>query len=184
MRRVRLNGLSVLDVLTYDGSNRLAEQQQEDLMAFGKLICAVGCSSMAALTNLPKAVDTLGRLHGPDVREVALYLLQPGAHKSINEVMEKLWTKSLEEMTAAFKWVQSAGVERRLTARRSADDLAESYLMRELENGRLVRLMAKFGFINERPEWVVVLAKCLPKLTAGAAGSTTTLAGPRRGSGI
>lgn len=31
-------------------------------------------------------------------------------------------------------------------------DLLEGDLMRELENGRLVRLMAKFGFINERPE--------------------------------
>lgn len=34
----------------------------------------------------------------------------------------------------------------------SAEDTLEAELMRELENGRLVRLMAKFGFINERPE--------------------------------
>lgn len=26
--------------------------------------------------------------------------------------------------------------------------------MSELENGRLVRLLCKFGFINERPEYV------------------------------
>lgn len=32
-----------------------------------------------------------------------------------------------------------------------ADEL-ENELMSELENGRLVRLMAKLGFINERPE--------------------------------
>lgn len=30
--------------------------------------------------------------------------------------------------------------------------------MRELENGRLVRLLTKFGFINERPECVIVFA--------------------------
>ena len=29
--------------------------------------------------------------------------------------------------------------------------------MRELENGRLVRLLCKFGFINERPEYVLSL---------------------------
>jgi hypothetical protein len=34
----------------------------------------------------------------------------------------------------------------------SAVDRLECELMSELENGRLVRLLAKFGFINERPE--------------------------------
>lgn len=33
-----------------------------------------------------------------------------------------------------------------------ADSLEED-LMRELENGRMVRMMAKLGFINERPEF-------------------------------
>ena len=31
-------------------------------------------------------------------------------------------------------------------------DRLESELTSELENARLVRLLAKFGFINERPE--------------------------------
>lgn len=34
----------------------------------------------------------------------------------------------------------------------SQADLLENELQRELENARLVRLLAKFGFINERPE--------------------------------
>lgn len=37
---------------------------------------------------------------------------------------------------------------------RYADQL-EGELMSELENGRLVRLMSKLGFINERPEYVL-----------------------------
>ena len=36
---------------------------------------------------------------------------------------------------------------------RSAMDRLESELTSELENARLVRLLAKFGFINERPEF-------------------------------
>ena len=36
----------------------------------------------------------------------------------------------------------------------SAVDRLEGELMSELENGRLVRLLCKFGFINERPECV------------------------------
>lgn len=37
----------------------------------------------------------------------------------------------------------------------SGTDRLESELVSELENGRLVRLLCKFGFINERPEWVL-----------------------------
>ena len=36
----------------------------------------------------------------------------------------------------------------------SAVDQLEAELMSELENGRLVRLLTKMGFINERPEYV------------------------------
>lgn len=35
-------------------------------------------------------------------------------------------------------------------------DHLEGQLMSELENARLVRLLAKFGFINERPECVSI----------------------------
>ena len=34
----------------------------------------------------------------------------------------------------------------------SYNDFLETDLSKELENGRLVRLMMKLGFINERPE--------------------------------
>ena len=36
----------------------------------------------------------------------------------------------------------------------SGVDRLENELMSELENGRLGRLLCKFGFINERPEYV------------------------------
>ena len=38
----------------------------------------------------------------------------------------------------------------------SAVDKLEGELMGELENARLVRLLCKFGFINERPECVLL----------------------------
>ncbi len=38
----------------------------------------------------------------------------------------------------------------------SYNDFLESELSQELENGRLVRLLCKFGFINERPEYVLL----------------------------
>jgi PAB-dependent poly(A)-specific ribonuclease subunit 3 len=35
-------------------------------------------------------------------------------------------------------------------------DYLEGEMISELENARLVRLLTKFGFINERPECVLV----------------------------
>lgn len=48
---------------------------------------------------------------------------------------------------------RSFGEPRLTRACCSAEDTLEHELMRELENGRLVRLLTKFGFINERPEY-------------------------------
>jgi PAB-dependent poly(A)-specific ribonuclease subunit 3 len=39
----------------------------------------------------------------------------------------------------------------------STVDRLEAELMSELESGRLVRLLTKMGFINERPGWVISL---------------------------
>ncbi len=39
------------------------------------------------------------------------------------------------------------------SAARSQGDILEAELSKELENGRLFRLLAKLGFINERPEY-------------------------------
>lgn len=39
----------------------------------------------------------------------------------------------------------------------SATARLEGSLLSELENARLVRLMCKFGFINERPEYVTIV---------------------------
>ena len=40
--------------------------------------------------------------------------------------------------------------------RRSGMDYLEGEIMSELENARLVRLLTKFSFINERPECVLL----------------------------
>ena len=64
-------------------------------------------------------------------------------------------------------------------------DHLEGELMSELENARLVRLMAKFGFINERPEYVSYCFRIL--LTVDAmflSGLHATPAGLKQATGI
>ncbi|KAH9948457.1 hypothetical protein B0H21DRAFT_777847 [Amylocystis lapponica] len=106
--RVRISSCGVVDVLMYETRTDMAYLQQEDLAMFGKLVFALCCSNLAAMNNLPKAIESLGRHYSADLKSVALFLIsKPGPLK----------------------------------------------LMTELENARLVRLMCKFNFINERPEF-------------------------------
>ncbi|TKA54829.1 hypothetical protein B0A53_02638 [Rhodotorula sp. CCFEE 5036] len=136
--RVRLGGAGVLDCLTWDGGQAIPAHQQDDLLAFGKLIIALACGSTQAVHNLPKSVDHISRMYSPDLKNVVLYLLsKPGPRKTIEEVLALMGPRVVDELNSSLV----------------AEDTLEHELMRELENGRLVRLLTKFGFINERPEF-------------------------------
>ncbi|GAA6037662.1 hypothetical protein JCM8097_002273 [Rhodosporidiobolus ruineniae] len=136
--RVRLGGAGVLDCLGWDGGQGVQGHQQDDLLSFGKLIIALACGSTSAVHNLPKSVDHISRMYSPDLKNVVLYLLsKPGPRKTIEEVFALMGARVVDELNSSLV----------------AEDTMERELMRELENGRLVRLLTKFGFINERPEF-------------------------------
>jgi len=56
--------------------------------------------------------------------------------------------KSIEDLTRILGHRMADEMDNAL----NVGDLWESWNMKETENGRLVRLFCKFGFINERPE--------------------------------
>ncbi|KAI9279488.1 kinase-like domain-containing protein [Umbelopsis sp. AD052] len=136
--RIRLNCCGVLDTIKYDGGQNLARFQQEDLLAFGKLIVALACNSLQAIQNLPNSFEYISHFYSPDLKNVILYLLsKPMPTKSIDEVISLIGPKILHEIDSAHHH----------------SDFLESELSRELENGRLFRLLMKMNFINERPEF-------------------------------
>jgi PAB-dependent poly(A)-specific ribonuclease subunit 3 len=66
----------------YDTRQDLATLQQEDLALFGKLLLALCCNNMAAMNNLPKALELVSRNYSSDIKNVAFYLVsKPGSHK-------------------------------------------------------------------------------------------------------
>ncbi|KAL3894373.1 MAG: hypothetical protein SGCHY_005314 [Lobulomycetales sp.] len=142
--RVRISGCGVLDVLLYTRKDQpntsLQDHQHADLIAFGQLILvyAFGTSAAATPQALPKSLDTVARVYGAQAHSLVLYLLgKPNEAKSIETVMVMVSRRLVHQVDAALGY---------------ADSLEED-LMRELENGRMVRMMAKLGFINERPEF-------------------------------
>ncbi|KAG1074101.1 hypothetical protein G6F42_025739 [Rhizopus arrhizus] len=137
-RRIRLSGASILDVLQYDGVLNVARQQQEDLLSFGKLIIALACNSLQSFTDIAQSFEYIARYYSPDLKNLILYLLsKPLPTKNIDEIIVMIGPRILHEINCSQFY----------------NDELESELSRELENGRLVRLMAKMGFINERPEF-------------------------------
>ncbi|KAI9104855.1 hypothetical protein DFS34DRAFT_645550 [Phlyctochytrium arcticum] len=136
--RIRLNCCGIVDVLSYDSGKSLPQQQQDDLLQLGQMTLALACGSLSAVHNLAKSVDYVVRHFSADMKNVVYYLLsKPTPYKTVDDVITMIGPRILQEINFAHQ----------------QNDFLESELCRELENGRLVRLLCKLGFINERPEF-------------------------------
>ena len=135
--RVRIGSCGVIDVLLYDTQQDMAYLQQEDLIMFGRLIFTLCTNNVAAANHnqLQKSIETVKRLYSADVGNLAFGLCSKMT-RGIDQVLEIIRGRMLSEHDEALM----------------ACDRLEGELVGELENARLVRLMCKFGFINERPE--------------------------------
>ncbi|KAJ3482196.1 hypothetical protein NLI96_g7144 [Meripilus lineatus] len=129
--RIRINCCGLYDVLMFEARQDVAMLQHEDLQMLGKVVFSLGCYNVSPLNNIPRSLETITRQYSQDVRNVAVYLInKPDRHKTINHLIEIISPRVMKEL-----------------------EENEAELMSELENGRLVRLLCKFGFINERPEF-------------------------------
>ncbi|PIL25916.1 hypothetical protein GSI_11669 [Ganoderma sinense ZZ0214-1] len=136
--RIRIGSCGIVDVLMHDVHSDVSFMQQDDLTMFGALVFMLCCANLGAMNNLQKAIDHVGRNYSVDLKSVALFLISKGGpHKNIGQLFDMIGSRLLTELDEA-----QSGVDR-----------LENELMSELENGRLVRLLCKFGFINERPEY-------------------------------
>ncbi|KZT37126.1 hypothetical protein SISSUDRAFT_1048869 [Sistotremastrum suecicum HHB10207 ss-3] len=137
--RIRISSCGVWDVLSFEPRRdlHLLQLQQEDLLMFGRLMLSLCCQNLAAYNNFHKSMETMQRSYSSDLNNVILFLVSPGPPKEIGNLFNMIGSRLLTEMDS----MQYRG------------DVLENELMAELENGRLVRLLCKFGFINERPEF-------------------------------
>jgi PAB-dependent poly(A)-specific ribonuclease subunit 3 len=140
--RVRLNACSILDVVQFDTQRSLAELQQEDFIHFGKLVLSIATNNLSVMTShtLMAFVDQLSRTYTPEFRDTVVWLLTPAQApgiKSIGELLSGISTHVVDAFDSSLH----------------ANDTLYSELNREVENGRLARLLMKLGTINERPEY-------------------------------
>ncbi|CAH7671664.1 hypothetical protein PPACK8108_LOCUS6464 [Phakopsora pachyrhizi] len=138
--RVRINGCGILDVLEYSPTQSVEDLQREDLRDLGNLICSIASSSDCSKSNpnaITQGLEYVKQFYSKEMKGVVDYLIDSTADATIDGLLGMVFHKSFEELARAF----------------NHNDLLEECLARELENGRLVRLMTKLGFINERPEF-------------------------------
>ncbi|KAI9759692.1 MAG: PAB-dependent poly(A)-specific ribonuclease subunit 3 [Chaenotheca gracillima] len=141
--RIRLNACGILDVVQYDSTTAsLAELQQDDLLQFGRLILLLGSNNVNALQNMAKAMEILARSYAAELKDCVFWLLSPSQSPAQNP-------KGIDQFLQGI----TGQVMNTFNNTLHLDDQLHTELNRELENARIVRLMAKFGFINERPEF-------------------------------
>ncbi|KAL3483206.1 hypothetical protein BJX62DRAFT_220682 [Aspergillus germanicus] len=137
--RIRLNACAIMDVVQFDTQRTTADLQRQDLVNFGQLILALGSNSPGIMHNSGKAMEHFTRMYTPQLKSTVMWLLgamQKDQDRNIDIFITGISSQLMSTFDSALRM----------------DDHLTSDLGRELENGRLVRLLTKLNLINERPE--------------------------------
>jgi PAB-dependent poly(A)-specific ribonuclease subunit 3 len=137
--RIRLSACSILDVVQFESNTKsLQELQQEDLVKFGRLILSLATSTPPIhLSNISAALDSMANKYSANLKDAVAWLIappNPGEFKSIESFISGIAT----HMTTYFDLALQDNDEKQF------------YLARELENGRIARIMMKLMAILER----------------------------------
>ncbi|KAI7974299.1 hypothetical protein EIK77_008482 [Talaromyces pinophilus] len=138
--RIRLNACAIMDVVQHDTQRSVQDLQLQDLVSFGQLMLNLGVSAAGALGSPSKAMEHFTRAYSPQLKNSVFWLLnglQKDQERSIDIFISGISSQLISTFDSALQM----------------DDQLTSDLSRELENGRLVRLITKLNFINERPEY-------------------------------
>lgn len=153
--RLRLNGCGVLDVVKYEQRRPTTELQRADLEDLGRLILSVAARNPTAHQNTEKALQLVSRTYSERFRLCLAWLLSPPAatQEGMSPTQQPEQAQALSDYNVSM--LLSNIADKVVSAMDSTlhleDELANN-LMRELENGRLVRLLTKLNVILERPE--------------------------------
>lgn len=138
--RIRLNACAIMDIVKHDTSLTLDELQRQDLCQFGKLILALGTNNLSKNIPLVKAIESFNRPYTPRLRETVSWLLHhdpPENQQDIDVFLSSIAADVINVFDASLH----------------LDDELHKDLNLELENSRVLRLLTKLNFINERPEY-------------------------------
>ncbi|KAK8070453.1 hypothetical protein PG997_010656 [Apiospora hydei] len=140
--RIRLSACAIQDVLEHETAKPILELQLEDFVQLGRMILCIGTNTQT-LHNLQASMIQFGTMYSQELRDRLMWLLtnpqtpEQASQKTVHELARGISDRVLDSFDSSLH---------------TSDELT-SNLYRELENGRVARLMMKLGTINERPEF-------------------------------
>ncbi|CAF0850932.1 unnamed protein product [Rotaria sordida] len=139
--RLWLSGVGIADILDGTINGTVHQHILNDLQDFGRLILMLACNSIvgAQKEHLQTSLEIVQRNYSHDLKNLILHFLLPSntsKPKTINECMP---------MIGARFYAQIDNLHVR-------GDILENELAKELDCGRLFRLICKLDALLERPE--------------------------------
>jgi PAB-dependent poly(A)-specific ribonuclease subunit 3 len=136
--RLRLAGVGIADVLRPEavgiiGGQGIAAAQRNDLIAAGQLLAVLACGPTPVSLSDPVAAA------------------RHRCSQPLGRLIYGLATDGIADC-AMFSQLLAPAAFDALEAERAATDRLKAELANELENGRLLRLLIKLAFVNERPD--------------------------------
>ncbi|GAB1604640.1 hypothetical protein Ahia01_000745500, partial [Argonauta hians] len=112
------------------------------LVALGKVVLALACNSVMAIQReqVSNSLDLVARNYSTDLKNLILYLIgSQRRQRSVNDIMPMIGARFYTQLDAA----------------QLRSDVVENEVAKEVENGRLFRLLCKLFTILERPEFSI-----------------------------
>ncbi|CAO1314321.1 unnamed protein product [Diamesa tonsa] len=141
-KRFRFSFVGITDIISFDPNQQnpfhlVNHYQQDDLTSLGKLVIALACRCLQSVhrDQIQHSIDLISRHYSSDLKNLITYLLAPKP-RTVVEVMPMIGARFYTHLESI----------------QNHCDMQENELLKEMENGRLYRLMVKLGTINERPE--------------------------------
>ncbi|UMM24461.1 hypothetical protein L5515_004686 [Caenorhabditis briggsae] len=136
--KIMLSFCGIADVLDPD-STPIQQQQNEDLNMFGNIIVSLATGRANAWRKdlYPQSKKLIDENFSIDLRNVIGFLHNNGSRKTINEIMPMIGGRFFTVMENM----------------QAKTDVLEGELSREMENGRLLRLLAKMNTVLERVDY-------------------------------
>jgi len=136
---VRLSSVGLIDVARPDPHKAVNMLQVDDLQALGQLLLCVACASPSAASSpsaISRSMEFVTASFSPELQHLLLLLLSdpkgapPTVHDAVAIVSGRMMTRMAQTQAYA--------------------DALSAELAKEMENGRLLRLLAKLNAVKDR----------------------------------
>ncbi|CAK7274855.1 PAB-dependent poly(A)-specific ribonuclease subunit 3 [Sporothrix epigloea] len=148
--RIRLSGCAVQDVIYYDPNRRLQDLQQEDFVLFGELMVSLATYTPPSELKKPLSpVSQLPEAYSREFKAAVAWLLTPASAMATPSSGSEGGGKNVDALVTLI----APQMARYFDMSLQENDGLLSHLYREVENGRIARLLMKLGAINERENY-------------------------------